>query len=198
MHTTKITTFQVSSFQNNEVFQKVGNVLAFFAGRIPDLYITKLSKLLYILDELSIKEIGMPVTGLEYKVAQAGPLAANVWSSLRYNEGHFNQFIHVYAGVNWLKISQNPQFAFNENLFTEFELELLENVVKNFGEMNTEKLIDYTHSASSPWHFTKEKYNISFEKGEPNVTNINVDFSLLLDNDVKRQNFDSFFESLSF
>ena len=195
-----IKNFHPVSFQNDEVFQKVGNSIAFLAARIPDLFLLKLSKLLYILDEQSIKEIGMPVTGLEYKVAKMGPLATDVWSSLRYQGGHFNGFIQINNGSNrnWVKISPHPTYRFNENLFTEFELELLEKIVQEYGSKQPQELVDHTHSANSPWLYTKEKHNINFADDEPNVTDFLVDFSTLLNTAEKKKNFDSFFESLSF
>lgn len=190
--------FRPSSLKNDEVFHKVGNVLAFLAAHIPDLYITKLSKLIYILDEFSVKEIGMPVTGLEYKVAKMGPLATDVWSSLRYHGGHFNSFVKTFRGDTAIRIIPNPDFSFNENIFTEYELDLLNTIVSRFGSMRPEKLVEYTHAEGSPWEYSKNKHNITFASDDPNVTDFVIDFTPLLDTEIKKKNFTSFFQSLSF
>ncbi len=186
-------------FQHQEVFEKTGNVIRFFAEKIPDLYITKLSKLLYILDELAVQEIGMPVTGLDYKVAKMGPLAATVWTSLNYNTGDFDSFVSVAKGNAWVRISPRASSVFNDSLFTEFEMELLEKVVIDFGAKKTEELIDFTHREGYPWSIATKTHDINFDKvDDPNVTEFIIDFSSLLDTEIKKINFQNYLASMKF
>ncbi|HEY5570416.1 MAG TPA: type II toxin-antitoxin system antitoxin SocA domain-containing protein, partial [Bacteroidales bacterium] len=51
---------------------KIGNLIVLLATRLKPLYHTKLIKLLYLIDEEAVKEDGVPVTWLEYKVWQFG------------------------------------------------------------------------------------------------------------------------------
>ena len=63
---------------------KAFNALVYFAERIKPLYLTKAINLLYLADELAIKQSGVPVTWLNYKV----------WKKWKRNDsliGH-NQF----------------------------------------------------------------------------------------------------------
>jgi uncharacterized phage-associated protein len=65
---------------------KIGNVLNYFASQIDYLSMTKTLKLLYILDETSIKETGTPVTWLDYKVWENGPVAIDVYNEIKHQE----------------------------------------------------------------------------------------------------------------
>ena len=61
---------------------KIGNILLYFANEINPLYLTKAIKLLYILDETSVKEIGAPVTWLDYKVWKLGPVPESIYEDI--------------------------------------------------------------------------------------------------------------------
>ena len=62
---------------------KIGNLLVYLAQNISDLSMTKALKLLYIIDETSMKESGVPVTWLEYKVWEKGPVAQEIYDEIR-------------------------------------------------------------------------------------------------------------------
>ena len=53
---------------NEAQLNKIGNTAIYLSERIPNLSKTKFLKLLYILDELSIKQSGIPYLKLDYKV----------------------------------------------------------------------------------------------------------------------------------
>ena len=52
---------------NEAQLNKIGNTAIYLSERIPNLSKTKFLKLLYILDELSIKQSGIPFLNLDYK-----------------------------------------------------------------------------------------------------------------------------------
>lgn len=53
---------------SEEQIDKIGNSIIYFLQKIEDLSKTKVLKLLYILDELSIKKSGIPFFNLKYKL----------------------------------------------------------------------------------------------------------------------------------
>ena len=60
---------------SSEQLEKIGNTVVYLADRIENLSKTKLLKLLYILDEISIKKSGIPMLNLKYKVWKFGPVS---------------------------------------------------------------------------------------------------------------------------
>ncbi|HWY33202.1 MAG TPA: type II toxin-antitoxin system antitoxin SocA domain-containing protein, partial [Nitrosopumilaceae archaeon] len=73
---------------------RLGIILNLIVLHSNGIYITRLLKLLYLIDETSIKEIGVPATILEYNVAKNGPLAVDLWSDLK-TVNSFNNYVKV-------------------------------------------------------------------------------------------------------
>lgn len=61
---------------------KIGNAAIYLSDRIEELSKTKLLKLLYILDETSIRKWGVPFLNLKYKVWKFGPVAPEIFVDL--------------------------------------------------------------------------------------------------------------------
>src|SRR6186713_76514 len=59
--------------------EKVGNGIIYLAERIKPLYKTKVLKLLYLLDEASVKEVGIPMFALEYRAWRMGPVSKEIY-----------------------------------------------------------------------------------------------------------------------
>ena len=57
---------------------KIGNLIVLLAGRLKPLYHTKLIKLLYLIDEEAVKDGGIPITWLDYKAWQYGPVSVRM------------------------------------------------------------------------------------------------------------------------
>lgn len=53
--------------------EKIGHSSILLATNIPNLNISKLLNLIYLLDEASVKERGIPFFGLSYQIWQSGP-----------------------------------------------------------------------------------------------------------------------------
>ena len=69
---------------------KIGQLIIYLVDKIDEryrqkVYLTKLLKLLYIIDETAIKETGAPVTGLDYRIWKMGPVAFEVYKDLKYD-----------------------------------------------------------------------------------------------------------------
>ena len=63
----------LNAMQHNLHMQKIGNALVYLSSHISDLSKTKLLKLVYLLDEVSIRKSGVPIFNLTYKVWKFGP-----------------------------------------------------------------------------------------------------------------------------
>lgn len=61
---------------------KLGNTLIYIAKKIPYLSKTKALKLLYLMEDYSVKRFQQPFLGLPFEVWQAGPVIKDVFIDL--------------------------------------------------------------------------------------------------------------------
>ena len=81
---------KIQNGMNNSIYvklsksqiDKIGNTMVYLSKNIKRLSKTKLLKLLYILDEISIKSSGIPFLNLQYKVWKYGPVSAELFIDL--------------------------------------------------------------------------------------------------------------------
>lgn len=176
---------------NNE---KIGFVLNYFASNIEMLSMTKTLKLLYILDETAIRETGSPITWLDYKVWEMGPVAIDIYNEIKRKEivcYHGKELsvdeyidLEVVSKKDKEEIYLKPKKEFNKSIFNKYELDLLYITVFKFGNWNSKDLIDYLHKENSLWHKSVKEHNLEerFAKGN-RITNYSIEFSELLQDD---------------
>ena len=58
---------------------KVGALLAYLCYRMPNVQLRKLLKVLYLIDEASVRSRAIPMTWLDYYVWEKGPVAPEVY-----------------------------------------------------------------------------------------------------------------------
>lgn len=191
---------------------KIGNVLNYFASHIDYLSMTKTLKLLYILDETSIKETGTPVTWLDYKVWENGPVAIDVYNEIKHQEvfcyqGKELSLLHSIklekkfnTDRNSEEIFLKPNGNFDENIFNRYELKLLETIVFKYGNWNATELIQFLHEEGSLWHKMVSEHNlIDHFQQIGKITNHSIEFNDLLENNpILQMAAKSSFEALSF
>lgn len=191
---------------------KISAVLNYFASRIDYLSMTKTLKLLYILDETSIKETGTPVTWLDYKVWENGPVAIDVYNEIKHQE------VFCYQGkelslLNSIQLEKKfnsdrnveevylkPKDDFDRSIFNRYELNLMETIVFKYGNWNAIELIHFLHEEGSLWHKMVSEHNLinHFEQIGKR-TNHSIEFNDLLENNpILQMAAKSSFEALSF
>ncbi|MBE9466987.1 MAG: SocA family protein [Bacteroidetes bacterium] len=134
-----------------EQIDKIGNSIVFLASQIKGISKTKLLKLLYILDEISLKKSGIPFFNLEYKVWKFGPVANDIFVELSSSPSMLKDFIireTTKDGHTFI----SPKKDFIDDEFTQNELDLLGFVVKKFKNSSANELISFTHRKASPWY----------------------------------------------
>ena len=173
---------------------KSGNILNYFASKIDYLSMTKTLKLLYILDETSIKETGSPITWLDYKVWGEGPVAIDIYNEIKRNEVIHYQGKEVsvsnYISLKRLKkpereeIYLRPHGEFNDRIFNKYELNLLDITVFKFGNWTAQELIKFLHEENSLWYKTVKEHNLEEHfKNNSKITNYSIEFTELIEND---------------
>jgi len=192
---------------------KIGTVVRHFAAQIPHLSLTKLLKLLYITDEMAMRETGTPITWLEYRVWKRGPVPAEIYQEIKHGE-KMTIGSHLVSLDNYIQIKrqESPRRLGQEEVFIEtkgeddlsmlsgYEVELLNRVIKQFGNMNATELIDFLHEEGSLWHkaVQEHKLDTNFELFQ-NTSNCIIDFSdLIEDDEFLKMAAQSAFEALAF
>lgn len=136
---------------SEEQIDKIGNSIIYFSQKIEDLSKTKVLKLLYILDELSIKKSGIPFFNLKYKLWKFGPVSEEIFIDLSSDK----KLLKTYIKKSSNKIK--PIAEFNDDEFSDNDIELLNFVIKEFGNKNARELVSYTHRKNSPWYITAKE-----------------------------------------
>lgn len=159
---------------------KIGNLMILLATKIKPLYHTKLIKLLYLIDEAKVKDNGVPLTWLDYKVWQFGPVAPEVYF-LKDGNSVFNTYIDVQKKDNGTLII--PKCKFDDEFFSDRDLEIIDEVLNKYGLMSSENLVEVTHEPNSLWSKAKEANGLDFSSSIANISNISIDFTELIKND---------------
>jgi uncharacterized phage-associated protein len=143
---------------NQEQIDKIGYTIVYLSLEIQPIYKTKLLKLLYLLDETSIKETGIPFLNLEYDVWQFGPVDRNIFEDLSDSPKIFANFIQVVSEDNGKRIV--PICDFKDDEFSDYEIELLERFVKEFKYSSSDDLVKLTHAKNGPWYNAAKKHRV--------------------------------------
>lgn len=175
-------------FTKDEI-DKIGNTLIYFADRIPDLSKTKLLKLVYLLEETTVRTCSRPFLNLDFEVWQYGPVAKDLFVDLSSTEQYlFRDYVGASQDAEG-RVYISSKKAFDDDEFSDSELSLMEEVVNRFGQLTAKELVALTHRPHSPWTLTAQK-NGTLEallSEKVMTTDHKIDFSSLLDDEAKQR-----------
>jgi len=177
-----------------EQINKIGNTIVYLSTKITAISKTKLLNLIYLLDEVSIKRSGLPFLNLRYKVWKMGPVADDIFIELSSVHSFLNGFlIRKTSADDYCSIL--PEKAFEEDEFSQNEIELLNYIIEKYGNASPEELILLTQHINSPW-YKAAKNNSALELVEnKNIssTDIIIDLGELVEhNPLKKSIFEDY------
>ncbi len=182
--------FNKKGFSEQEI-NKLGNAIIYLSNKIPALSKTQCLKLLYYLDEFSIKKFGIPLLGLKYEIWQFGPVSQDIFVELTELPKMLSEYITTQSeilpnGYVMVKISSKKEF--NDGEFSDNDLFIIDYVIDNYGGKNATELSDLTHQAGSLWHQIAEEKGLLelFENNIIRTSNYHIDFTRLLDDEKKK------------
>ena len=160
--------------------EKIGNVIIYLAQRIPDLSKTKLLKLLYLLEEVYVKNYQLPFLNLEFNVWQAGPVAKDIFIECADEPNLLKGFITLNKTNEATYIK--PQKGFEDDEFSDNEIDMMDFIIEKFGDKTAKELVQYTHRKGSPWYQIAEQKGLleAFQKGLTNSSDEKIDFCYYL------------------
>lgn len=172
---------------NQNQLKKIGNTVVYLSQNIPHLSKTKLLKLLYILDEISIKKSGLPFLNLKYKVWKFGPVSEELFIDLSSETKLLEDYIEKNNedGVNYIR----PIVDFNDDEFSDNDIDLMDSIIEKFGNQTAHELIAYTHRVNSPWYNTAKENDVLelLESETINNTEYLIDMSQLIAHDDRKK-----------
>ena len=172
---------------SEDQLNKLGNALIYLSGKIENLSKTKALKLIYILDEVSIKKSGIPFFNLKYKVWKFGPVSEEIFIDLSSETTLLKDFIERASedGTTIIK----PIKEFNDDEFSDNDIDLMDAVIKNFGFKSAKELVSHSHRKNSPWYISAKENAVLelLDKELINNTEFLVDMSTLINHDPRKK-----------
>ncbi len=120
--------------------EKAKQMILFFAERLEP-YLTKFNKLLFYADFVNFKKTGYGICGLSYRAIPYGPVP----------QKYLGLFQMAYELTEWVSIGDGDKIKassgakFNKELFTDVELESLNQVVERFKKISTTNIVEISH-----------------------------------------------------
>lgn len=140
--------------------EKLQNLILCVAAKAPDIGITKLEKLLYLVDFEAIKELGKSISEDAYRNFQWGPVP------IHFIPAHDNLIaqgklqerkIKLQSGRDFTELT--PHAECDQNSFTRDEWRIIEAVLNEYGHKSAADLVTLTH-AELPWKLTERNEEI--------------------------------------
>src|SRR6185312_1189235 len=161
---------------------KIGNTIIYLSKKMCDLNKTKILKLLFLLEEASIKKYGYPFFGIDFQIWKLGPVVKDIYIDLTEDAPELLS--------DYIKRDENNQSVFtgkvefNDDEFSDNDIHLLDLISDFAKDKSATTLVKYTHSPNSLWRKSAIRYGVleSLEEELLNSTEHNIDFSLIFEN----------------
>src|ERR1035437_448764 len=155
----------------------IGNLIIYIVDYCKNiampLYQTKLLKLLYLIDEESVRQNGTPITWLEYEVWQKGPVPSDIYLSKFPNLNKVDEYVSFEERSKKYLVVKKKEF--NNGNFSEVDLDIIDKVLYVYGKKTSDELIEITHKPGSLWSQVVEEKNIKFSH-ENHTSDESIDF----------------------
>ena len=165
---------------------KIGNAIVYIAAKTSKLSKTKLLKLLYFMEELSVKKFYTPFLGLQFEVWQAGPVAKDVFIDLSETPIILDGFIKKEVINNATYIKAIKSFCDDE--FSDNDIKVMDEILNMYANKTAAELVQITHEKDTLWYNVANKNGLTdvFESKLMNNSDYTIDFSELLSDSLKQ------------
>ena len=177
----------------------MGNAVMYIAARAKYPYKTEVLKLLFLMEERMVQKYHVPMLSIPFSAWRMGPVSVdvfeelsdgpvlladfvtlqfNVWSSERHPSRLEDGRVVTDEGkANGQGIKVTPSRKFDEDEFSDAELEVMAEVMEKYGDMNSEQLIELTHREGSLWRDTVKEHGLleDFEQKRANSSTVVID-----------------------
>ena len=154
---------------------RLGNAVIYIASQAKYPYKTEVLKLLFLMEERMVQKYHVPMLSLPFSVWRLGPVSVDVFEELSDGPVLLNDFITLQ--FNGQGIMVKPTKVFDEDEFSDAELQVMHEVMERYGQMNSDELIAVTHKEGSLWYVTAKEHGLleDFAEQRANSSNIIID-----------------------
>ena len=155
--------------------QKLGNVVNYIATHARYPYKTEVLKLLFLMEERMVQKYHVPMLSIPYSVWRLGPVSVDVFEELSDGPVLLSDFVTLQFNGQGIRVM--PSRDFDEDEFSDAELEVMREVMEKYGSMNSEELIELTHREGSLWRETAKENGLleDFEQKRANSSTVVID-----------------------
>lgn len=178
---------------------RLGNAVMYIAARAKYPYKTEVLKLLYLMEERMVQKYHVPMLSIPYSVWRLGPVSVDVFEELSDGPVLLADFVTLQFNVwsseshpsslkdgrvvtdegkaNGQGIMVKPNREFDEDEFSDAELEVMSEVMEKYGDMNSDQLIELTHREGSLWRETAKEHGLleDFDQKRANSSTVVID-----------------------
>lgn len=154
---------------------RLGNAVIYIASHAKYPYKTEVLKLLFLMEERMVQKYHVPMLSIPFSVWRLGPVSVDVFEELSDGPVLLSDFITLQ--FNGQGIMVKPSKEFDEDEFSDAELQVMHEVMERYGQMNTDELIAETHKEGSLWYMTAKEHGLleDFAEQRANSSNIIID-----------------------
>ncbi|PTB97984.1 DNA-binding protein [Marivirga lumbricoides] len=131
-------------------FERFAEMIVFFSHHAP-CYKTKMNKLLFYADFYAFKHFGISISGSKYRAIPYGPVPFKYESI--FEELTEKKLIDIYFddSLNYKseKLKARDDRKFNEDLFSDQEIKILNLVAERFKNLNTKAIVKISHEETA-------------------------------------------------
>jgi len=122
-----------------------------------------------------VQKYHVPMLSIPFSVWRLGPVSVDVFEELSDGPVLLNDFVTLQ--FNGQGIMVKPSKEFDEDEFSDAELQVMHEVMEHYGQMNSEELIALTHKEGSLWYDTAKEHGLleDFAEQRANSSNIIID-----------------------
>ena len=142
----------------------VGGLIAYLCFRLPGIQLRKLLKVLYLIDEESVRRRGIPITWLDYYAWKKGPVAPEVYA---VKDGAFSDYVLCHKATDdkfHLNSVKQAAYLIDQDMkeMSLWEQELIDDVIDRCKHKSADELTDETHDEDSLWSLTVKENGVVF------------------------------------
>lgn len=154
---------------------RLGNAVMFIASHARYPYKTEILKLLYLMEERMVQLYHIPLLSIPYSVWRLGPVSVDVFEELSDGPVLLSDFVTLQFNGQGIRVI--PSKDFDEDEFSDAELQVMREIMEKYGEMNSEQLIELTHKEGSLWQETAKEYGLleDFNQKRANSSTVIID-----------------------
>lgn len=163
---------------------KIGNAIIYLSNKYSGkLYKTTLLKLIYLIEESSIKKYGVPFFNIDFKIWKLGPVFTDLYYELTEGLDIYKPYFDLKSNTFGKYIDCDKEFSDDE--FSDNDIELMDSILDVHKDTSSDVMVEITHSEDRPWYIQAKSENLLDEDGNltKSITNESIDFEILLEKD---------------